>query len=353
MSKEIGKKGYLHKILTHLLNLFSSRKTIIFDAPFAFHLHHLLPVINKLIEINEYKIIIISPEKNKILAPNIKFYQSLPIYVQGDIFITTEFGRKPYWLDAKTIYFGHGIGPKFNYLANDELLNFDFLYSPCLPIYNVQKKVISTDKIIKVGLPIIEKTPPDKANFLKYFNFLDTKKTIIYAPSWCDNTNMISDIQKILIFLNNQEDVNIIISPHPLLLDPYKCNGKTVFKNIPSNLIINPPNSPYSTFDLISLSDGLISDISSVLFEGMALDKVSFFDGNEQIYEYYEASAVLQSLLKACPIPNWEKQDNKYLINTLNQDKHRDARSEFIHSYLFNVKTASIVFINHLKELIK
>jgi len=348
----MSKKAFLSSIIGSIYNLLFRKKIIIFDAPAAFHINHLLPVITKLIADNEYKIIVVSPPSTVEFATGIKFYSNVPLYAHGALFITTEFDRKPFWLSCTSIYFGHGIGPKLNYHEGHRLLDFDYIYSPCLPIYNVQKKIIDECKLIKIGLPIIENISKNKMGFLSFFNLSSSDKVIIYAPSWCNNSSKISDIEKILTYLGGQKSVTIIISAHPLLLDPSRCDGKVFFENIPNNLKINPINSPFTTLDLIALSEGLISDISSVLFEGMALNKVSFFDGNEKIYEYCEAQEVLSKLIKVCPVPTWNSSNKTFLADSLNQDKYKKDRSDFIHSYLFNTGNASTKLIQHIKEII-
>tara|TARA_R110001592_G_scaffold103629_3_gene291878 strand:- start:4112 stop:5164 length:1053 start_codon:yes stop_codon:yes gene_type:complete len=348
----MSKKALLSQVLGTFYNFFFRRKIIIFDAPAAFHINHLLPVIYKLTADNQFKIIVVSPISNAGLATNIKFYASVPLYVYKPLFITTEFSRKPFWLTCRSIYFGHGIGPKLNYQEGQSLLDFDYVYSPCLPIYNVQKKIINENKLIKIGLPIVENAPKNKEEFLKFFNLSATKMVIVYAPSWCNDSEKISDIEQILTYLGKQKGVSIIISAHPLLLKPEKCDGKIFFENRPNNLQMNPANSPYTTLDLISLSEGLISDISSVLFEGMALNKIVFFDGNKEIYDYCEAQEVYNELIDFCPIPDWNDSNNTFLVSVLCEDKNKVDRHNFINSYLFNVGSASTKLIQHIKEII-
>jgi len=220
------------------------------------------------------------------------------------------------------------------------------------PIYNVQKKIIAEERLIKIGLPIIENAPKNKEKFLNFFNLSASDKVIVYAPSWCNNSEKISDIAQILTYLGKQKGVTIIISAHPLLLKPEQCDGKVFFENIPNNLQMNPANSSYTTLDLISLSEGLVSDISSVLFEGMALNKVAFFDGNKDIYDYCEAQEVYNELIKVCPIPDWYDSNNTFLASALREDENKNDRHNFINSYLFNIGSASTKLIQHIKEII-
>ena len=282
MGKGTGKKGVIHTVLTKVLGAFTSQKNIVFDAPHKFHFLHLEPVINELIKSygKEYKITIICPDQTIKAHKNINrltHIDQLKIWQKVDIFITTEFYRElPFWLTTATVFFGHGIGPKLNYQTQELLAPFDFIFTPALPFYTLQKELFPEENIFKVGLPILDNVTADKTKIRENFHVVPDLPTLVYAPSWCSYTELIADLPQAFKLLNELKNFNVIVSPHPLLFEPSRCGGLDFFHNDKQyeNLCFNLPETGISTLEIVAYADVVISDISSISFEAMALKKI-------------------------------------------------------------------------------
>lgn len=345
------KKSQAIKLISFFYYLTRKRKKlVVLDACTAFHLEHFKNVISSISHSNEFDVIVITPDFDAtVSSKNISFYHNagdMPLYRRADIYISTEFRDKPYWFDCPAVYFGHGIGPKLDYAGNRNLLKFDFVFSPCKPLYDIQADLLAKDKVFPVGLPILDEIKNREKEVIADFKLDKDKPILVYAPSWCAETSKISNIAQILFFLNKKTQFNIIVSPHPLLFTPEKCSGKALFKeNMKTeNFIINSPESNYTTLDLVNISSIVVSDISSILFEAMALNKKVIFDGNKDLYYYSEASHIFEELIKVCPAPDWYNLEDLSLENIMVNDKLLTKRKCYIDSYLFNNSHASKAF---------
>ena len=349
-----------NKILSSLYSIINSRKIIIFDACTSFHLKHFVLVINEFIEKNDFDIYVIGEQGVVGLSSKVNFIidqSELPLHRKAVAFITTEYYRTIYWLSCPNIYFGHGMGPKLDYVGSDELRVFDYIFSPCKPIYDIQKKFLKKDaKIIKMGLPILEEEALSKNTITKDINIGSDNKTILYAPGWCSNIEMVSDISDIVSYLHRlatTSKINIIISPHPLLFDRDRCSGKSFFDLVrdTENIYINEPDNAYSTLDLVRISDVIISDISSIMFEAMCLNKIVIFDGNRKIYEYSKSLFWYDLVSKFGDIPEWKNKMDNTVLNVLSHDKHAEARNKFINNYAYNISNSKDIFIKTIYDI--
>ena len=352
------KKRKLKNLLSPFYRLFINKKPlVVFEAYTAFHLEHFKSVILNLSASNAVNIAIIGPvDQDIIKLERVSFYEKsrlFPFHKKPDLFISTDFGRIPYWFSCTSVYFGHGIGPKLNYQASEGLYEFDYVFSPCRPIYDTQIKILPEEKILPVGLPILDKKGNLLNDVLKKYA-LNEKPIVLYAPSWCSDSSKISDIKSIINFLRKKNNFNIIISPHPLLFNPDRCDGTDFFSGTESidGLHLNTPDSEFSTLDLVKASSVVLSDISSILFEAMALDLRVLFDGNKELYEYSEALDVYEEVIKVCMIPDWCNENDRTIEDIINYDALLDKRKIFINRYLFNPGQAGDIFIDRINSIL-
>lgn len=356
-----GKKFFLAYILNFFHGIFTNKKPlIILDAPALFHFSHFENIINILAERDDIQVIVICPEINSLdKKTSIIYYQDLnkiPLYIKPDLFISTELNRIPYWFNCTSVYFGHGMGPKLNYAANISLLEYNYIFSPCKPTYELQKQIITGQHLLPIGMPILDNKGSDKNKIIKHFNLNQDKPIVVYAPSWCIDINNISDIKKIITFLRTKtNDFNIIISAHPLLFKKERCNGKEILSTSKTidGIFSNLPDSNLTTLELIKSSDIVISDISSILFEAMALKKNVLFDGNKAIYEYSKALHIYEEIIQICHTPCWDDLEDKTIENSIACDDLFSQRERFINNYLFNNGSASTHFIAEVQKILK
>lgn len=347
-----SKKKLVNVILSFLYGVFDSKKHVVFVVPAKFHAEHLYPVIEKLMLDSTIKVHLVGQfDKNFGLEVVYHYsnYDELSLFTKYSVFVLTGLNL-PWQFAGKTVFFGHGIGPKLKYQVSKEIAQFDHIFAPCEAIYEVQKNL--GPKVHKVGLPLLDKyigQGVKKLGVLESFKFDSENLTICYAPSWSDDELIISDIEIAINNLASIKNCNIIVSPHPNLLDRDKYSKAHVFDNIDLN--VNKPNSAYTTLDLCIASDIVISDISSILYESMALNKGVFFDGNDKIYADNGATKVMDNMLLAIPQIVWGEGIESRLLTDFKNYNYTKAKI-FIDSYLYNKGSASSKAKHLLMEIV-
>lgn len=358
-SINFGKKTLLNNILSFFYNLFQKKKLlVVLEACTPFHLEHFRTIVIELSKKNNIDIAIVTPDDNGLgNLNNVSFYQSMahfPLYKKANIFISTELNKIPYWFDCPSVYFGHGMGAKLDYVANKGLLEYDYVYSPCRPTYDIQRQTLSKERVIQIGMPILDDKASRKKEIIDTYNLDEQKPIIVYAPSWCNDITKVSDIALIIDFLSQKKQFSIIVSPHPSLFDAKRCAGKAIFSsdtNIP-NININTSKSSFTTLDLIKASDIVISDISSILFEAMALRKKVVFDGNKALYDHCQALKIFELVNNVCPTPKWASKEDQTFEKINVNDSLANKRNMFIDNYLFNNGSATSAFIESINSII-
>ena len=143
----------------------TSKKHIVFFSPTIYQAAHLEPVISILCSLPHIKVSLVGEFEhwNSNQLKTYSCFDELPFSEKYDVFVLTEI-RNPTNYAGLKVFFGHGIGPKLTYQSNPKLQLFDYLFVPCKPIYDIQKKLSS--KAIPIGLPIIDnKYTSDKKRY--------------------------------------------------------------------------------------------------------------------------------------------------------------------------------------------
>ena len=179
-------------------------------------------------------------------------------------------------INAVTVFLEHGIGTKSNSFYN-AIEYFDIYlvegiqkYTTLLNLYPTQK-----DKLAQVGFSkfdeILNKQSEYKETIFKKYNLDQSKKTILYAPTFFP-----SSIEKMADnFPNEFPDCNILVKPHYLTYErkKYKNQLKKFEKwaNYENCTIL--PLTEYNLVPFLAIADVMISDESSAMFEFAALNK--------------------------------------------------------------------------------
>lgn len=351
MIGRFSNRYFAHKFLSFFWSIFHRNKHITFYAPVKFHALHLLPIIEELISRSELKISLVGCFDDFPQLKSLPLYNSLnslPIHQKYHAFIMTEIDL-PWALQGKLIFFGHGIGPKLTYQSGSGLNSFDAIFSPCEAIFNAQRDL--PVQLFKVGLPLLDNlklTSKKKELIENKFQLNKNLPTIIYAPSWHSDNSLISNIKNIVAQLTLLKLFNVIISPHPNLLNPEKYTDIHIFDQL--NIQTNTPDTGISTLDLCLHAQIVISDISSILFEAMAIQKCTLLDGNEHVYKESGAEDILIELKHSIPTLDWSNDIEQQLLNAYSNPS--DNQAQYIQNYLYNNGDATSAFINALKESI-
>ncbi len=340
----------LNKYISYFFDQFDSKVNIVFFAPVYYQARHFSNVIKALEKERKYSIHLVGEFERIFEATYYPSGKYLPLYKKYALFITTE-QVIPWKINTKCIYFGHGIGPKLDYNSSKKLRNFDYCFCSCKPIFDVQMKINNNCR--KIGLPILEsKSNLSKEKILDKFSLKNDKPLILYAPSWHGNFNLVSDVKGILVKLLKLKGFNVIISPHPNLLKPHLCQGADLFGDI-NGLHINKGGN-ISSLDIVKeVADIVVSDISSLLFETMVLEKLAVFDGNEDIYVESKAEYLLKDLKLSVFTCDWTVNMEEQFFSLLSSKERINQQNKYIENYVFNIGASTQACVDSIEEIIE
>ena len=311
-----GKRMKWHFFLHHLRDAYffiigKKYTHILFHAPVYFHYLHIEPLILSMRSNKNIRISVVKwdtyDETRNIQGVNFISKENIRESIFGvyDCYFTTEYLKEFWWFgkDVKKVYLLHGVGPKSSYIKNDGLKEYDCVFSPGPEVRKMQAEVVNKNKIYNTGLPVTD-TLVHKANEEKaWFDFKDNSKPVLlYAPSWSNSQDMVSIDDEILRSLKSQRICNVIIKPHPLLLQPSRCEGKNwlaKFNQVEGDNLIVCKEIDTSIYGILKGSDMVLGDISSVLYEFMVLDRPTLVYADERIFHYYGSRSEYDSLMPA------------------------------------------------------
>jgi CDP-glycerol glycerophosphotransferase (TagB/SpsB family) len=170
-------------------------------------------------------------------------------------------------------------------------------------------------------------------------------KTVLYAPSWSSNPEMVIMTEELLNELSEQKDFKVILKPHPNLFLPDKCSGKDwniIFSKLnKANLtVINTTEHPIQKYMLDA--DVLLADISSVIFEYLYCDRPIVLHKNEAAIKYYQAEDMYAEISRAAFLfekPSMVIETVKYALSK--PELHSTQRKEILHTKFYNIGKAT------------
>lgn len=370
---DIGIKAVLYRLLIAIIKnilkiVYKNKVTnILIDAPKSFHFEHVRPLIkilakNKNLEVNVVKWADFNGDDLEagvgFIDRAVSHHKSTMSNIVGlikfiashDVYLTTEYKQYRPWMKGSvtTIFISHGVGLKISYIKNPAINKFDYIFSPGPAIKKLHSEIITDQsKIVKAGLPITDRIQSLKAE-RKDKNHLfpeSRKKTILYAPSWSTSIDRISLNTEILEYFAKQSEYNVIIRPHPLLMKPEMCYGVNwshVFNKMQSDHIYlhNAPNT--NIYDVFGISDLMVTDISSTLYEFTLLNKpVIIYDPNH-MFDFYQAQEEYLLLSKTVETVN-DIENISFVLNKAiqNPDRLSEQRQRLVENTFYNLGHSS------------
>jgi hypothetical protein len=337
-------------VLPTLLLKKDKKKHLVFYAKEEFHAKHFYPLLMKLQNVPDFEIHLVGEFEPIFDAKYYSRLKYISLRYRYSLFFTTTLSL-PWNIVAKTIYFGHGVGPKLDYNSEKLVSNFDYCFCSCEPIYQVQSAL--NEKCFKVGLPILElKSNIDRSFILSTFNLTGNKPIIVYVPSWHGNPDLISEVLDYAKKLDAIDDFDLIVSPHPNLMKAEYTTEKTRLDHFNSSAL--NWGREISSLDLIKeAADIVVSDISSLLYEAMALGKLVAFDGNRTLYEESGAGHILQSMDDFLFQCSWCSDLSSQFASLLENTKSHELQAEFIQGYVYNIENAADISFELTKKLVE
>jgi len=330
------------------------KRNIVFDAFTDFHFFHVEPIVKMLVNDDRFNVIVVMSDNFTLenAIENVKYITSHDFKENWsgvyDILITTEFDRKPRWFgDSIAICMFHGVGPKMGYIRNPKINDYDVIFSAGPATYDVQTGYVANDtKVIPVGLPVTDSLIDDSEVKLPASIKLDNSKpTLLYAPSWASDSNDISMDEGILKELKNIKDYNIIVRPHPFLLEASKCGGKDwtiLFDELAQEGISISYSNDHSVYQILKYVDVLLGDVSSVVYEYLILNRPIMLYMDDNVLTNLGAADFLEPLLSA----STRVMQPADLVTKLSDIKVGDesksqARQALLKNTLFNVGSST------------
>ncbi len=323
---------------------------VAFYVQYPYYFPHFLPIYQELKKRDKKVLFVLSNRQNSTLMEKISQENKLD-YIFGEeklfeynfkyIFFANYFDKTKE-LSSKTIFLDHGIGTKFCDYGK-ALQQFDTV----LVEGEYRYKKLELDypnlffKVKKVGFSkldsIINLSEADYINLYKKYGLDIEKKSILYAPTFFP-----SSIEKMSNrFPDDFKDYNIIVKPHYLSLsrNRYKSQRKKfqIWSSYSNCKIMGVEE--YNLVPFLAISDIMISDESSAIFEFTALNKPVVLNRFLKLRLSYRLNPAkffkrldsgIDSYRKIGDNANNYKEMVEYVYENLNNpDKYKRVRREF------------------------
>ena len=257
---------------------------IYFYVAYPYYFPHFLPISEVFKEYGHKVKYILSDKQNSENMQNIADDNSLLYsFDRNELFDESAdviFFANPFEgasdIKALTIFLEHGIGTKSTSFYS-AIEYFDIYIVEGSHKYNLLKGLYPKYeyKLAQVGFSkfdeIINLKDNDKDKLYKKYNIDPSKKTILYAPTFFP-----SSIEKMSdTFPEEFKECNILVKAHYLTYERKKYKNQlkkfNTWKKYENCVIL--PLSEYNLVPFLAISDIMISDESSAMFEFAALDK--------------------------------------------------------------------------------
>lgn len=157
-----------------------------------------------------------------------------------------------------------------------------------------------------------------RQRILEKYPTLENRKNVLYAPTFRSEMDITEPLLK-LFDAFDYEEYNLIVKLHPI--DRTRVNRMEVFDC-----------SEFTTMELFSISDVLITDYSSILFEA-AVVELPIYLYTYDLEDYLERRGFLIDFRKEVPYPMYS--EPSALLDAIRRGEYSVAKSrEFIQRYV-------------------
>ncbi|MCM3322733.1 bifunctional glycosyltransferase/CDP-glycerol:glycerophosphate glycerophosphotransferase [Cytobacillus kochii] len=313
------------------------------------------------------------PSEFRITPRSMKFYEKLATskIVIGESWLPLDFKKRQgaYWLQMwhgtpykKLLFDSHEMYiSKYNRnhkkQKQRDIMRWDFLLSdsPKASEKFISAFVIPKEKILNFGYPRVQWLKSNQENteliesIKKGLNIPIGKKVILYVPTWRDyNFKSHRPDNKYKLDLNNlleklNDDYVVIDKDHSMSLGSKEVNSQVININ---------PSSSIDVQELILISDIIISDYSSIIFDGLAINKKFLLYIND--FEQYEKARGVYSDINE-QLLEFNSTDVETLANkiTILNSEYPNVTYEKVKSVLANIYTenSNLMLENFIQKL--
>lgn len=326
---------------------------ILIDCPAEFHFWHIRPVVELLASDPSTNVTVIRwPDFSPSDLPAVRYverdnlkYELLAPY---DLYLTTEFDLIPWWFsDTTTAFFLHGVGPKVSYFATPKLQDYDRVLAPGPYVAEKQRPFArSAAAVLAAGLPILDQyVSKNCVKQLPCVEFPVARPLLVYAPSWSADPEQITVDVDTLDVIATQQACNCVIRPHPRLMDrraPRLLRDKFLELERDCAHVRLHTGPGTSVYDLFPHASVFMSDISSVLYEFLVLDRPILLHLKDSVADFYGASDIIEATREAVTAVSRPEAIPNALEDALGTPgKFSDERRTLCEQTLYNVGTAT------------
>ncbi len=263
----------------------------IFLVDYLYYIPQFLPIAKEMSR-RKHNFLFILPKKHKrdIIATQDlaietceKYQIKYQIAEQEEIQLSSQYlisGSNTYPTTAiqfhKSVLVVHGVGTKVGYFTEEQnkydirFVEGEFRYNKIKELYPDYNGILKNVGFSKLD-DVLNLSTAAKTDLFKQFSLDPNKKTILYAPTFYP-----SSIEKMSVnFPKDFADYNIIIKPHyfTYLRKKYRAQRKKLkqWSAFPNTYIAGI--NDYNLAPFFAVSDIMVSDESSAIFEFAALDK--------------------------------------------------------------------------------
>ncbi len=222
--------------------------------------------------------------------------------------------------------------------------NYDYAFTSSKDSIKAMSQVfnISEDKIVVNLLPRVDllrnkKYLKEKKNeIIDIYPEISKKKNILYIPTFRKDEKLMEEKINELINAIDYKKYNLIIKLHP--------NSKI---NIDDSRVVTDNN--FSSMEMLSVADYVISDYSSIIYEAMVLEKPVYFYAFD--LDQYEIKRGL-FIDYVNEMPGLVTGSGKELFNEINNKKYDFNKQEmFKNKYLdLSKKDNTVEIVNLIKQ---
>ncbi len=266
-----------------------------------------------------------------------------------DLTISLDYGELS-WIPHRGtwLFIPHGDGMKANYTGCTELGKYDAIFALTRSQAALQRRFARTGaEIIEAGFMLGDRLlrHPCTDRVPRRFGLELGRPVVLYAPSWHARPDLIAMNEPMLGALCRQREFNVIVKPHPNLLRPERCGGKDWHKilvELQSRNVVVVDDPDTSIYEIMSAADVLLSDVSSVIYEFLFLDRPIVVHRYDRLLQAIGGQPYLNEVLSAIV----QVEDPAAMLRALNEAlqfpaRRSQERRRILQERFFNVGSAT------------
>ena len=333
---------------------------ILIDCIEFFHFLHVGPLVDRLIEEGRVTVYLLKnptlgeADILRIRRPGLRLVSPMKVkFLSFDVTISLDFSQlvsipsKGTWA-----FLPHGDGMKAHYTGSAELGKYDTVFALTRSQARLQRSFINHGaQVVELGLMIGDRltgepvSEDQRRQLQRKLGLKPELPVVLYAPSWSIDDHHVIMNHMLLQSLMEQDEFNVILKPHPNLLIPERCGGRdwvSVFRAMQRDNFVAITDRSSPVYEFMPHADVLLSDISSVVFEFLFLDKPIVLHLRKDVLREIGGEAYLHEILPSIALAEKNEEVLQKLREEIRSPHTRSgARRRLLEERFFNVGHAT------------